>query len=103
MSPAKPTASAVSAPPLILLHGFPDDATAWGDVGARLAAAGRHAIAPYVRGCGPTRFRSAETPRSGQPSARARDVLALMDALRLERAVLVGQDWGATPARRSRC
>jgi pimeloyl-ACP methyl ester carboxylesterase len=83
---------------LILLHGFPDDATAWNGVGAHLASAGRHALAPYVRGCGPTRFLAGDTPRSGQVSARARDVVQLMDALRLERVVLVGQDWGAATA-----
>jgi pimeloyl-ACP methyl ester carboxylesterase len=85
-------------PPIVLLHGFPDDATAWNDVGAALAEAGRFAIAPYVRGCGPTRFLSPETPRSGQPAARARDVLQLLDALHFERAVVAGQDWGAATA-----
>ena len=81
--------------PVLLLHGFPDDASAWEDVGARLADAGRYAIAPYVRGCGPTRFLSAAVPRSGQVTARARDVLQLMDALSIERAIVIGQDWGA--------
>lgn len=84
--------------PLILLHGFPDDASAWRDVGPRLAAAGHYAVAPYVRGCGPTRFKAADTMRSGQPAARARDLLALMDGLAFDKAVLVGQDWGATTA-----
>jgi pimeloyl-ACP methyl ester carboxylesterase len=83
---------------IILLHGFPDDATAWRDVGGHIAAIGRHALAPYVRGCGPTRFRAGETPRSGQVSACARDVVELMDALQLERVVLMGQDWGASTA-----
>ena len=67
---------------------FPDDASAWEAVGARLAAAGRYAIAPYVRGCGPTRFLSPAVPRSGQVTARARDVLQLMDALSIERGGL---------------
>lgn len=84
--------------PLILLHGFPDDASAWSAVGERLAAAGRYAVAPFVRGCGPTRFKSERTPRSGQVTARLRDLIELMDALALERAVLVGQDWGAATA-----
>ncbi|WP_280155160.1 alpha/beta hydrolase [Piscinibacter sp. XHJ-5] len=84
--------------PIMLLHGFPDDATAWNEVGGRLAAAGRHAIAPHVRGCGPTRFLSKETPRSGQVAARARDVVHLMDGLQIERAIVVGQDWGAATA-----
>lgn len=84
--------------PILLLHGFPDDATAWNDVGVVLAEAGRFAVAPYVRGCGPTRFLSPDTPRSGQVAARARDVCQLLDALDLERVVVVGQDWGATTA-----
>jgi pimeloyl-ACP methyl ester carboxylesterase len=84
--------------PLLLLHGFPDDASSWRRVGERLAAAGRQAFAPYVRGCGPTRFRSPEVPRSGQPASRGRDVLELMDALGLDRVIVVGQDWGAVTA-----
>ena len=84
--------------PLILLHGFPDDATAWNGVGQRLSAEGHACIAPYVRGCGPTRFTSADAPRSGQVAARARDLLGLMDALGIDRAVLIGQDWGAATA-----
>jgi pimeloyl-ACP methyl ester carboxylesterase len=84
--------------PVILLHGFPDDASAWNDVGAALARAGRWAYAPYVRGCGPTRFLTPDAPRSGQPAARARDLRQLLDALHIERAVLVGQDWGAATA-----
>jgi pimeloyl-ACP methyl ester carboxylesterase len=84
--------------PILLLHGFPDDASAWKEVGALLAGAGEFAIAPHVRGCGPTVFASENTPRSGQPSARARDALAFLGALGLDTVVLVGQDWGATTA-----
>jgi len=81
--------------PFLLLHGFPDDASAWDGVGARLAEAGRYAVAPHVRGCGATRFLSPDAPRSGQVTARARDMLQFMDALKIERAIVVGQDWGA--------
>jgi pimeloyl-ACP methyl ester carboxylesterase len=85
-------------PSVLLLHGFPDDASAWRPVGERLAQAGFHALAPYVRGCGPTRFLRADTPRSGQPATRARDVLEFIDALKLQRVHVVGQDWGAATA-----
>lgn len=81
--------------PVLLLHGFPDDASAWDAVGAQLANAGHYALAPHVRGCGPTRFLSPDIPRSGQVTARARDLLQFMDALHIERASVVGQDWGA--------
>jgi pimeloyl-ACP methyl ester carboxylesterase len=85
-------------PSVLLLHGFPDDASAWRGVGPLLARAGLHALAPYVRGCGPTRFLHAHTPRSGHPATRARDMLEFIDALKLDRVQLVGQDWGAATA-----
>lgn len=84
--------------PVILLHGFPYDAYACEAVAERLAAAGRRAIAPFLRGYGPTRFLSAATPRSGQQAALAADLLALMDALAIESAVLAGYDWGGRAA-----
>jgi pimeloyl-ACP methyl ester carboxylesterase len=84
--------------PVILLHGFPDDASSWLEIGHLLAAGGHYAIAPYVRGCGPTAFKAKSSPRSGQPSARSRDLIGLMDALGIGRAILIGQDWGATTA-----
>jgi pimeloyl-ACP methyl ester carboxylesterase len=84
--------------PVILLHGFPDDASAWRRVGSALASAGYYALAPYTRGCGPSRFRRNDIPKSGQVAARMRDLQELMDALGVTRALLVGQDWGAATA-----
>jgi pimeloyl-ACP methyl ester carboxylesterase len=84
--------------PIFLLHGFPDDGTAWGGVGERLARAGRTAFAPYARGCGPSRYRRPDTPRDGTSAARAGDLLELMDGLGIGRAILIGQDWGMETA-----
>ena len=84
--------------PVILLHGFPYDVHAYDEVSARLAAAGRRCIVPYLRGYGPTRFLGADTPRSGQQAGLAADLLALMDALHLPDAVLAGYDWGGRAA-----
>ena len=85
-------------PAVILLHGFPYDIHAYDAVATRLTAAGRRCIVPYLRGYGPTRFRSPSTPRSGQQGALAADLLALMDALALPQAVLAGYDWGGRAA-----
>jgi pimeloyl-ACP methyl ester carboxylesterase len=87
-----------AGPAVILLHGFPDDARAWDDVAAPLAAAGCRVYVPFLRGFGATRFLSADTPRSGEQAALGHDLLALMDALHIPRAVLVGYDWGGRAA-----
>lgn len=84
--------------PVILLHGFPYDIHAYDDVAPLLAAAGQRVIVPYLRGYGPTRFLNDSTPRSGQQAALAADLLALMDALAIPRAVLAGYDWGGRAA-----
>ena len=84
--------------PVILLHGWPYDIHMYVDVAPLLAAAGYRVIVPYLRGYGSTRFLSASTPRNGQQAAVANDILALMDALRIPRAVLGGCDWGARTA-----
>jgi pimeloyl-ACP methyl ester carboxylesterase len=84
--------------PVILLHGFPYDVRAFDDVTPLLVARGCRVVAPYLRGYGPTRFLSAETPRSGQQAALGHDLLALMDALSLPQAVLAGYDWGGRAA-----
>jgi pimeloyl-ACP methyl ester carboxylesterase len=84
--------------PVLLLHGFPYDPRCYDEVAPRLNAAGYRAIVPYLRGYGPTRFLSAQTPRSGQQAALGHDVLDLMDALNLPRAALVGFDWGGRGA-----
>ena len=81
--------------PVLLLHGWPYDIHAFAEVAPRLAAAGYRAIVPFLRGYGATRFRSAGTPRNGQQAALAVDAIALMDALRIDKAILAGFDWGA--------
>ncbi len=83
---------------VILLHGFPYDIRAYDEVAPRLAAAGCRVIVPYLRGYGPTRFRSADTPRSGQQAVLGNDLRALMDALAIRSAVLGGYDWGGRAA-----
>jgi len=87
-----------SGPPVILLHGWPYDIYSFVDVAPLLASAGYRVIVPYVRGCGTTRFRSAETFRNGQPAAVATDLIDFMDALAIRKAVLAGFDWGARTA-----
>lgn len=87
-----------SGTPTVLLHGFPDDARSWEAVGRTLASEGRRALAPYLRGFGPTRFLSGDTMRSGQLAALGQDVIEFADALGLDRFDLVGGDWGARAA-----
>jgi len=84
--------------PVLLLHGFPYDVHSYVDVAPLLAAAGCRVVVPYLRGHGPTRFLDPATPRSGQQAALGADVVALMDALGIERAVLAGYDWGGRAA-----
>ncbi len=79
---------------VILMHGFPDDPRIWDGVVTDLAANGYHLFTPYLRGYGPTRFRKDETPRSGQQAALGQDLLDFMNALNINRAILVGYDWG---------
>ena len=85
-------------PVAMLLHGWPYDIHSFVDVAPLLAAAGYRVIVPYVRGFGTTRFLSSDTVRNGQQAAVALDVIALMDALAIEQAVLGGCDWGARTA-----
>ncbi|MEV7044541.1 alpha/beta hydrolase [Amycolatopsis sp. NPDC051061] len=80
--------------PVILVHGWPYDPHSYVDVGPLLAAAGYRVIAPYLRGHGPTTFLAKDTVRNGQQAAVALDVIALMDALKIDQAVLGGFDWG---------
>src|ERR1700681_2123920 len=91
-------AGPANGPPVILLHGWPYDIYSFVDVTPLLASAGYRVIVPYVRGYGTTRFLSSETFRNGQPSAVALDLIALMDALKIENATLAGFDWGARTA-----
>lgn len=85
-------------PVVILLHGWPHDVHSFAEVAPMLAAAGYRVIVPYLRGYGSTRFLSADTPRNGQQSIFAIDLIALMDALKIDRAVLAGFDWGGRAA-----
>jgi pimeloyl-ACP methyl ester carboxylesterase len=85
-------------PAVILLHGWPYDIHSFVDVAPVLAAAGHRVIVPYLRGYGTTRFLSDASFRNGQPSAIAVDMIALMDALKIEKAVVAGFDWGARTA-----
>ena len=84
--------------PAILLHGWPYDIYSFAEVAPLLASAGFRVIIPYLRGYGTTAFLSADMPRNGQPSAMAADIIALMDVLRIEQAVIAGFDWGARTA-----
>jgi pimeloyl-ACP methyl ester carboxylesterase len=84
--------------PVLLLHGWPYDIHSFVDVAPLLAARGYRVIVPYVRGYGATRFLSDQTARNGQPAALALDVVALMDALRIDQAVIGGFDWGGRSA-----
>jgi pimeloyl-ACP methyl ester carboxylesterase len=85
-------------PPVFLLHGFPYDIHAYAEVAPLLGDAGCRVIVPYLRGYGSTRFLRQDTPRSGEQAALGADLLALMDALRIPRAVLAGYDWGGRAA-----
>ncbi|MDX8467407.1 alpha/beta hydrolase [Mesorhizobium sp. VK23B] len=85
-------------PPVLLLHGWPYDIHSYVDVAPILAKAGYRVIVPYLRGYGTTRFLSAETPRNGQQAAIAVDIIAFMDALKIEKAVIGAYDWGARTA-----
>jgi pimeloyl-ACP methyl ester carboxylesterase len=85
-------------PAVMLLHGFPFDIHAYVDVALLLAANGCRTIVPYLRGYGPTRFRDPATRRSGEQAAIGADLIALMDALGVKRAVFAGYDWGGRAA-----
>lgn len=89
---------AASGRPVLLLHGFPYDVHAYDEVTPLLVSAGCRVIAPYLRGYGPTRFLSLDTPRSGQQAVLAHDLLAFMDALQIQSGVLAGYDWGGRAA-----
>ena len=84
--------------PVILLHGWPYDIYSFVDVAPALATAGYRVIVPYLRGYGTTRFLSTDTVRNGEPAAVAQDTIAMMDALKIDKAVLAGFDWGARSA-----
>ena len=89
---------AADGPPVFLMHGFPYDIHTYAEVAPMLAEAGCRVIVPYLRGYGATRFLDAATPRSGEQAALGADLLALMNALHIPRAVLAGYDWGGRAA-----
>jgi pimeloyl-ACP methyl ester carboxylesterase len=91
-------AGPANGPVVILLHGWPYDIFSFVDVTPLLAQAGYRVIVPYLRGYGTTRFLSNDTFRNGQPTAVAADIVALMDALKIEKATIAGFDWGARTA-----
>jgi pimeloyl-ACP methyl ester carboxylesterase len=86
------------APPVILLHGWPSDPNDWDGVAPPLAGDGCRVLVPWLRGYGATRFLDPSTPRSGQQAALGADVRDFMDAVGIERALLVGYDWGGRGA-----
>jgi pimeloyl-ACP methyl ester carboxylesterase len=91
-------AGPANGPPVILLHGWPYDIHAFVDVAPILAARGYHVIMPYLRGYGTTRFLSDDTIRNGEQAAIAVDTIALMDALKIQKAIVAGFDWGSRTA-----
>src|SRR6476620_7250572 len=84
--------------PVILMHGFPYDPRCFDEVAPPLAKDGCRVLVPYIRGYGPTRFLSPDTPRSGEQAALGQDLLELLDALQIRQAVLAGFDWGGRAA-----
>ncbi|WP_316175029.1 MULTISPECIES: alpha/beta hydrolase [unclassified Bradyrhizobium] len=98
LSVAYHEAGPADGPAVLLLHGFPYDIHAYVDVAPLLAAEGCRVVVPYLRGYGPTRFREAAAPRSGEQAAIGADLIALMDALAIPRAVFAGYDWGGRAA-----
>src|SRR6516225_4548165 len=91
-------AGPAGGPPVVLLHGWPYDIHSFVDVAPLLASAGYRVIVPYLRGYGTTRFLSSDTMRNGQPAATALDIIALLDALKIDKPVIGGFDWGARTA-----
>jgi pimeloyl-ACP methyl ester carboxylesterase len=83
-----------NGPVVILLHGWPYDIYSFAEVTPLLVAQGYRVIVPYLRGYGTTRFLSPDTPRNGQQAVVAADIIALMDALKIDKAILGGFDWG---------
>jgi pimeloyl-ACP methyl ester carboxylesterase len=91
-------AGPMDGPVVVLLHGWPYDIYSFVGVAPLLASAGYRVIVPYLRGYGTTRFLSTDTFRNGQQSVVALDIIALMDALKIEKAIVAGFDWGARTA-----
>jgi pimeloyl-ACP methyl ester carboxylesterase len=92
------TGGAYGGPLVVLLHGWPDDVRGWLGIIPHLESAGFRWVAPWLRGFGPTRFRSTDTIRDGSAVALAQDVIDLMDLLGCAKFSIVGHDWGARVA-----
>ena len=92
------SAGPAGGPPVLLLHGWPDDASTWDEVGTALRDAGFRTIVPTLRGFGGTRFRTDNAPRTGNSAIHAMDMIALMDTLGIERFAVAGHDWGSNIA-----
>ena len=92
------TQGADDKPVVLLLHGWPDDATTWEKVLPEIMAAGYRVIAPYLRGFGETTFKKKSTPRTGNSGIHAYDIIELMDTLGIKKASVIGHDWGANIA-----
>ena len=95
LSIAYAEAGPADGPPVLLLHGWPYDIHSFVDVAPILANAGYRVLIPYLRGYGETRFLSSDTPRNAQPAAVATDAVNFLDALRIQKVVVAGFDWGA--------
>src|SRR5450432_53429 len=91
-------AGPADGPAVMLLHGWPYDIHSYADVAPLLTTKGYRVIVPYLRGFGTTRFLSNDTLRNGQQSVIAVDIIALMDALKIQKAIIAGFDWGARTA-----
>ena len=91
-------AGPADGPPVVLLHGWPYDIHSYVDVAPLVASKGYHVVVPYLRGYGTTRFLASDTFRNGQQSVVAVDIIALMDALEIKKAIIGGFDWGARTA-----
>ena len=92
-------AGPADGPTVLLLHGWPDDASTWTTVAGHLNDAGFRTVTPELRGFGGTRFRSAATPRTGNSGILAHDAIDLMDVLGVETFMVAGHDWARTPPR----
>jgi pimeloyl-ACP methyl ester carboxylesterase len=98
LSIAYAEAGPADGPPVLLLHGWPYDIHSFVDVAPILANAGYRVLIPYLRGYGETRFLSSDTPRNAQPAAVATDAINFLDALRIQRVLVAGFDWGGRTA-----
>ena len=98
LSIAYAEAGPADGPPVLLLHGWPNDIHSFVDVAPILANAGYRVLIPYLRGYGETRFLSSDTPHNGQPAALDTDAINFLDALKIKKVIVAGFDWGSAVA-----